>query len=71
MVGNTNMDPIVDVELNVNGEKIELNNFVRSFILETVLGMVKSLRGVDEVESLKLELSKQTKKSQSFALSVA
>ncbi|MHC4133313.1 MAG: hypothetical protein ACYSR3_15215 [Planctomycetota bacterium] len=65
MVGNTNMDPIVDVELNVNGEKIELNNFVRSFILETVLGMVKSLRGVDEVESLKLELSKQTKKSQS------
>ncbi|MHC4467641.1 MAG: hypothetical protein ACYSYW_13990 [Planctomycetota bacterium] len=35
MVGNTNMDPIVDVELNVNGEKIELNNFVRSFILET------------------------------------
>jgi hypothetical protein len=33
--------------------------------LETVLGMVKSLRGVDEVESLKLELSKQTKKSQS------
>ena len=65
MVGNTNLDPIVDVELKVNGKKIELNNFVRSFILETVLGMVKSLRGVDEVESLKLELSKQAKKSQS------
>ena len=65
MVDNTNLDPIVDVELTVNGEKIELNNFVRSFILETVLGMVKSLRGVDEVESLKLELSKQAKKSQS------
>jgi len=65
MVGNTNLDPIVDVKLKVNGEKIELTSFVKSFISGTIFGMVKSLRGVDEVESLKLELSKQAKKSQS------
>jgi hypothetical protein len=65
MADKAHSDSIFDVELKVNGEKIGLNNFVTSFILETVLGMVKSLRGVDKVESLQLEISKQAKNSQS------
>jgi hypothetical protein len=63
MADNVHRNTIFDVELKVNGEKIGLNSFVTSFILETVLGMVKSLRGVDKVESLQLEISKQAKNS--------
>ena len=40
------------VELEVNGQKIELNMFVEGFMSQTVIGMVKSLRGVDRIETI-------------------
>jgi len=36
------------VSLMVNGKNIPLNGFVRSFMRETILGIIRSLRGVPE-----------------------
>ena len=52
------------VELDVNGQKIKLNTFVESFILQAIIGMLKSLRGVDIVETIDLKISKRTKSSE-------
>ncbi|MBW8016098.1 MAG: hypothetical protein FVQ82_07925 [Planctomycetes bacterium] len=49
------------VELGVNGQKIDLNRFVESFISQAVIGMLKSLRGVGEVENIDLKISKEAK----------
>ena len=51
------------VELEVNGQKIELNMFVEGFMSQTVIGMVKSLRGVDNIETIELKISKKVKNS--------
>lgn len=45
------------VNLEVNGSEIELNNFVEEFISQAVTGMVNSLRGVGEIETLSLNIS--------------
>ena len=45
-------------ELNVNGESIELNSFVENFISQAVVGMIKPLRGVGDVEIITLKISK-------------
>ena len=47
-----------NADLTINGKKIELNSFVESFISQTVIGMVKSLRGVDNIETIELKISK-------------
>ena len=52
------------VELDVNGQKIKLNTFVESFISQAIIGMLKSLRGVDIVETIDLKISKRTKSSE-------
>ena len=46
-------------ELRINDKEIELNNFVEGMISKTIIGMVKSLRGVDEVKTLSLKISKK------------
>ncbi len=55
-----NQEPIARAELKVNGKEIKLNNFVESFISQTVIGMVKSLRGVGDIETVDLRLSKKS-----------
>ena len=42
------------IELKVNGKKIPLSKFPREFIIQTIVGMVKPLRGVDEVKEVEL-----------------
>ncbi len=54
----------IRADLEVNAQKIELNSFVENFISQTVIGMVKSLRGVDNIETIDLKISKKTKSSQ-------
>ncbi|MFC1652288.1 hypothetical protein ACFL3F_01075 [Planctomycetota bacterium] len=44
------------VTLQVNGHNIELNDFVICMFTETVLGMLRSLRGIDEVKTVSLEI---------------
>jgi hypothetical protein len=55
-----NQDATVRVELKVDGNQIELNTFVQNFITETVIGMVKSLRGIGDIETISLDISKKT-----------
>ncbi len=58
MACEANQKPEACVELKVNGKEVELNNFVRNFISHTVIGMVKSLRDVSDVEDIKLTIEK-------------
>jgi hypothetical protein len=61
MVGDeTSQEPTARAELKVNGDEIKLNNFVESFISQTVIGMVKSLRGVGDIETVDLRISKKS-----------
>ena len=43
MVHDANQKSAANAELAVNGEKVELNDFVQGFISQTLIGMVKSL----------------------------
>jgi len=63
MVCETNQKPTAQTELKVNNKEIELNSFVQNFFSQTVIGMVKSLRGVDDIEtvSLSVRVSGETK----------
>jgi hypothetical protein len=58
MVCEPGHESAVNVELKINGEEIVLNDFVKGFVSETVTGMVKSLRGVGEVKTISLNISK-------------
>ncbi len=58
MVRDTNQKPSANAELTVNGEKVDLNNFVQGFISQTLIGMVKSLQGVGDIETIELKISK-------------
>ncbi len=64
MACDPNQKSVTNAELTVNGEKIELNSFVENFISQTVFGMVKSLRDVDNIETIGLKISKKAKSSQ-------
>jgi len=44
--------------LTINGKKVDLNNFVQGFFSQTLIGMVKSLRGVGDIETIELKISK-------------
>lgn len=57
MACETNQKPIAQTELKINGEEIKLNNFVENFISQTIIGMVKSLRGVDNIDMIVLKIS--------------
>ena len=48
------------VELKVDGNEIELNPFIQGFIAQTIKGMVSSLRGVDDAETISLEIARKT-----------
>jgi molybdopterin-guanine dinucleotide biosynthesis protein B len=47
-----------DTLLFVNGTPVPLNFFVKRFINKTLLGMVSTLKGIDEVRSLRISLSR-------------
>ena len=64
MVCDANQKPAVNVDLTINGEKVDLNNFVQGFISETVTGMVRSLRGVGNIETIELKVSKKIESPQ-------
>jgi len=59
MVCEPNQKPAACVELRVNGKEIELNSFAQNIISQTVIGMVRSLRGAGDVETISLEVSRK------------
>jgi len=42
-----------NLELKVNGKKIPLSDFPKEFIKNTLIGMIKSLKGIDEIDEIK------------------
>ncbi len=42
--------PALKTELKVNGQEVELNDFVQGFMGLAVTGMIKSLKGIADVE---------------------
>lgn len=61
MACEANQKPTAWVELEVNDKEVELNSFIQNFILETVTGMVKSLRGVNKIDTISLKISRKPK----------
>jgi len=61
MAREADQKPTAQVELKVNGKEVELNNFAQNFISQTVIGMVKSLRGVGKIETISLKVSGKAK----------
>ena len=59
MVCEPKQKPSDEVELKINGKEIELNSFAQNFISQTVIGMAKSLRGVGNVETISLKISRK------------
>jgi len=50
----------LEAKLVVNGQEIELNNFVQDFMGLAVIGMIKSLKGVADVQTVTLSITKPT-----------
>jgi len=60
MACERDQEPALKTELKVNGQEIELNNFVQDFMGLAVTGMIKSLKGVADVQTVTLSISKST-----------
>ena len=46
------------VEIEVNGKQVKLTEFPAKIIMNTILGMLKSLRDVETVENAVIKLEK-------------
>ena len=46
-----------EVKLTVNGSDIPLSEFPEQFIENTILGMIKSLKGVNEIKTVTITLT--------------
>ncbi|MCP4612465.1 MAG: hypothetical protein GY845_27520 [Planctomycetes bacterium] len=62
MVCERDQEPILQTNLTVNSQKIELNNFVQNFMGGAIIGMLASLRGVGDIQSVSLKISKTSDK---------
>jgi hypothetical protein len=62
MVCERDQEPILQTDLTVNGQKVELNNFIQNFMGGAIIGMLASLRGVGDIQSVSLEISKTSDK---------
>lgn len=60
MACDANQKSSANAELTVNGEKVGMNKFVQGLISQTLIGMVKSLHGVDEIKTIKLKISRNS-----------
>ena len=62
MVCERDQESTLQTDLTVNGQKIELNSFVQSFMGRAIIGMLASLRGVSDIQTVSLEISKASDK---------
>jgi len=49
------------ITIEVNGEQVELTEFPSVIITNTIKGMLKSLRGVDEIKSVVIKIENEEK----------
>ncbi len=47
-----------EIKIMVNGKNIPLSEFPEDIIRNVTIGMLKSLKGVDEINSFKIEFEK-------------
>jgi hypothetical protein len=59
MVCEQDRESAIRAELTVNGQHIDLNSFVQDFVGGAVIGMVSSLRDVNDIQTLMLNISKK------------
>jgi hypothetical protein len=52
-----NRELTVTTELQVNGRQVELHDFVQSFLGQAVVGAVRSLRGIGNIQQIRLAIS--------------
>ena len=45
-----------DVSIKVNGKDIPLTGFPEEFIANTIIGMISSLKGVDEIKDVEIKI---------------
>ena len=48
------------IEIEVNGKVIKLTEFPAKIIMNAIMGMLNSLRGVEEIENAVIRLGKNT-----------
>ena len=58
MVCEQDQEPPIRAELTLNGQEIEFNYFVQDFIGKAVIGMIGSLRGLANAQTVTLSISK-------------
>ncbi len=46
-----------DISIKVNGKKITLTEFPSEIIISTICGMLKPLKGVDEIKNVEIKFS--------------
>jgi len=51
-----------DIIINVNGKKIMLSEFPSEFIKSTIIGMLKSLKGIDKIEYVEIKFKNYSSK---------
>lgn len=49
---------MIELDIKVNGEKIPLTEFPSEIISNTIQGMVQSLKGVEDIETVEISLKK-------------
>lgn len=49
------------LELKVNGRNVPLNDFAQRFIIGTLCGMLRCLRGVEDIRTVALTLTSERK----------
>jgi molybdopterin-guanine dinucleotide biosynthesis protein MobB len=52
--------PKREIEINVNGEYVPLNPFVRDIFTKIIEGMLSSLKGVDSINNVKISLHRKS-----------
>ena len=47
-----------DIKIKVNGDEIILSEFPSEILISTICGMLKPLKGVDEIKDIEIKIKK-------------
>jgi hypothetical protein len=46
-----------DIKVKINGKDVPLSEFPKKFVVNTICGMLKSLKGVDEIKDVEIRFT--------------